>query len=396
MVFRNASEVNLIDLFKPYMTKKEVREVSKVLLSGWTGLGPKTKEFEDKFATFSDTKYAIAVNSCTAALDLSLKLINIKKHDEVIVPTMTFVSTAHVVHHNNARVIFCDIDPNTMLADIENIKRKINKKTKAIIVVHYGGQLFKVFDLRRHLSEIERQDIKIIEDCAHACGSSMYFPTGDIYPAGSIGDIGCFSFHSVKNLSIGDGGMITTNRKDWAERAKKLRWLGIDKGTWDRSKIDRSYWWEYSCDEIGLKCHMNDISAAIGLVQLNRLKEMNKRRTSIARKYIKIFEKLLEENKIYGFSKSNNYDLCSWHLFWIRIKNRDELIIKLKENNINTGVHYKPINMYKCYGDRQTCQKAENIWTELISLPIHPQLNNKQIDKIINTIKDFINNGYKK
>ena len=386
----------MIELFKPYITRKEISEVSKVLLSGWTGLGPKTKEFEDRFAAFSDTKYAIAVNSCTAALDLSLKLIDIKKHDEVIVPTMTFVSTAHVVLHNNARLVFCDIDKNTMLADIEDIKRKINKKTKAIIIVHYGGQLFKLFDLRKHLQEIGRQDIKIIEDCAHACGSSMYFPIGDIYPAGSIGDIGCFSFHSVKNLSIGDGGMIVTNRKDWAERAKKLRWLGIDKGTWDRSKVDKSYWWEYSCDEIGYKCHMNDISAAIGIVQLNRLEDMNKRRASIAKRYTKTLDKLLLDKKIYGYTRCNNYDLCSWHLFWIRIKNRDELILKLKDNNISAGVHYKPIHMYKCYGEKQPCPEAENVWTELISLPIHPQLKNKDIDKVLKTIQEFIENGYKR
>ena len=243
------------------MTQEEIDAVAEVLRSGWIGLGPKTAEFEKKFAEFVGTTYAVAVNSCTAALDLALKLLDVNHGHEVIVPTMTFVSTAHCVAYRLAMPVFADVDPHTLSLDLEDVRRKITSRTRAIIPVHYSG---RPIDLDA-LKEIAG-GIPIIEDCAHATGARYKGRS-----VGSIGDIGCFSFHAVKNLAMGDGGALTLNNEPWMQRSKRLRWLGIDKGTWDRTATDKSYWWQYFVDEIGLKCHLNDIAAAIGLVQLRRL-----------------------------------------------------------------------------------------------------------------------------
>jgi perosamine synthetase len=269
----------VIQVFKPSMTQEEIDAVTEVLQSGWIGLGPKTAEFEEKFAEFVGTTFAVAVNSCTAALDLALKLLDVNHGHEVIVPTMTFVSTAHCVAYRLAMPIFADVDPHTLSIDLEDVRRKITSRTRAIIPVHYSG---RPIDLDA-LKEIAG-GIPIIEDCAHATGARYKGRS-----VGSIGDIGCFSFHAVKNLAMGDGGALTLNDQQWMERCKRLRWLGIDKGTWDRTAVDKSYWWQYFVDEIGLKCHLNDIAAAIGLVQLRRLQAMNARRREIARQYTEAF-----------------------------------------------------------------------------------------------------------
>src|SRR3972149_2810254 len=230
-----------IHLFRPYMGEEEVAAVSEVLRSGWIGLGPKTEEFENTFAKYIGVKYAVGVNSATAALDLAIRILNISYGDEVIVPTMTFVSTAHVVVYNLATPIFADVDERTLHLDLDDVKRKITKKTKAIIPVHLTGSPVDMDALRTIAG-----NIPIIEDVAHACGATYKGKK-----CGSLGEISCFSFHAVKNLAMGDGGALLTNNREWMERARRLRWLGIDKSTWDRAKVEEKNWGGYIVDEIG-------------------------------------------------------------------------------------------------------------------------------------------------
>jgi perosamine synthetase len=362
----------MIDLFKPCMGNEELESLRDIFKSGWIGLGPKTEQFEKEFAEYIGCEYAVGVNSATAALDLSLKLLNINHGDEVIVPTITFVSTAHVVRYNMAEPIFADVD-NDLLIDLEDVARKITKRTKAIIPVHYSG---RPVDMDR-LKDIAN-GIPIVEDAAHAAGA--------VYNGrrcGNLGTMGAFSFHAVKNLAMGDGGAITTNDKELYERAKKLRWLGIDKSTWVRSDQNRSYWWEYSVDEIGLKCHMNDISASIGLVQLSKLDGMNAQRKEIAERYtaglIGVKTPMMDTDD----SKS------SWHIYCVRSKRRNDLSVYLKDKGIMTGVHYKPIHLYKCYGNIPTLPNAEKCFEEILSLPMHPGLTNNEIDTVIEAINSF-------
>ncbi len=369
----------MIRVFKPSMGEKEVEAVAEVLKSGWIGLGPKTAEFEKKFTEYIGVDYAVGVNSATAALDLALKLLHINHGHEVIVPTMTFVSTAHVVAYNLATPIFADIDPVTLSIDIEDVKKKITIRTKAIIPVHYGG---RPVDMDR-LKEVAG-DIPIIEDAAHACGG--------VYKGkkcGSLGNIGCFSFHAVKNLAMGDGGALTLNDKAMAERAKRLRWLGIDKDTWDRSEYDKKYWWEYLVDEVGLKCHMNDIMAVLGLVQLKKLDAMNKRRKEIAAHYSRGLASLSEVE----LPKEDNEDYkSSWHIYEIKCLDRNDLSSYLAENEISTGVHYKPIHLYKCYGNKPVLPEAERVFPKILTLPMYPDMTNQEVDLVIDKIKSFYRN----
>lgn len=366
----------MIQVFKPYMGKEEIDAVSEVLMSGWIGLGPVTAEFENKFAEYVGVKYAIGVNSATAALDLSLKLLHINYGDEVIVPTMTFISTAHVVAYNLAYPIFADVDPVTLNIDFEDVRRKITKRTRAIIPVHYSGRPVDMDSLKSIAGSIP-----LIEDAAHAAGGSYKGKR-----CGSLGEIGCFSFHAVKNLAMGDGGALTLNDTNYMERSKRLRWLGIDKGTWDRTGLDKSYWWQYFVDEIGLKCHMNDISAAIGLVQLKKLDSMNKRRTEIASMYTEGLKKM---EQIKTPPMDNDIYKSSWHIYCLQCKNRDELSVFLKDNGINTGVHYNPIHLYSCYGNTPSLPVAESLSRIILSLPMYPQLANEEVMKIIDLIKKF-------
>jgi perosamine synthetase len=366
----------MIQVFKPYMGQEEIDAVAEVIRSAWIGLGPKTAEFERRFAQFCGVDYSVGVNSATAALDLAMKLLHINHGDEVIVPTMTFVSTAHVVVYNLATPIFADVDPVTMNIDFGDVEQKITSRTKAIIPVHYSGRPVDIDGLRSIAG-----DIPIVEDCAHATGARYRGK-----PVGGLGDIGCFSFHAVKNLAMGDGGALTLNNQAWYERAKRLRWLGIDKGTWDRTELDKSYWWQYQVDEVGLKCHMNDIAASIGLVQLDKLPQSNGRRKEIVEMYRKSLGDLAEVELPL---RDDDVYQSSWHIFCIKCEARNDLSVFLQDNGIATGVHYTPIHIYKCYGNRPELKNAQALQHRILTLPLYPSLTDKQVNYVIEKVREF-------
>lgn len=366
----------MLPVFRPCMGKEEVDAVAEVLTSGWIGLGPKTAEFETKFAEYLSAPYAVALNSATAALDLATMLAGVGPGDEVIVPTITFVSTAHAVMYRGARAIFADVDRETLNISFADVERKLSPKTKAIIPVHYGG---RPIDVRR-LKQVVGDRVTIIEDCAHACGASYYGQK-----VGSEGNISCFSFHAVKNLAMGDGGALVTHReKDW-DRAKRLRWLGIDKDTWTRSDTNRKYWWQYAVPEIGYKCHLNDIAAAIGIVQLKKLDAMNGRRREIVRMYTEMLRNVVETPP-----DDTPEFRSAWHIYCIKCKRRDDLAVYLQSQGINTGVHYYPIHLYDtCYGTQPELPVAEAEMKRIMSLPIFPDMKDDQVTMVAEQIKKF-------
>lgn len=368
----------MIPVFKPSVTEAEINAVIKVLKSGWWGLGPKTAEFEKLFSQYVGNNYAVALNSGTAALHLALNLLDLKPDDEVIVPTVTFVSTAHAVLYNGAKVVFADVDKKTLCIDTNDVRKKITKHTRAIVPVHYGGHPCDMDELQEL---VEGRDIMIIEDAAHACGAEYKGKR-----IGSISTLTCFSFHAVKNLACGEGGMVSTDNRDLYDKLMKIRWLGISKDTWKRSAEEKVYAWHYSVEHLGFKAHLNDLHSAIGIEQLKRLEETNARRREIVGRYNEELGKLdwvetpIEKDDV----KS------SWHIYHIKVENRDDLINFLKDNDIAPGVHYYPNHLHPYYRKlHASCPNAEEVWQKLISLPLYPDLKDKEVDYIIETVDRF-------
>jgi len=345
--------------------------------TGWIGLGPKTREFEQRFAEYIGTKFAVAVNSGTAALHLALKVAEIKEM-EVITTPMTFISTNHAILYNGGIPVFVDIEPDTLNINPVEIEKKITSKTKAIVVVHYGGHSC---DMDPIVEAARKRNIWVVEDAAHGCGGEYKGQK-----LGSLGDLGCFSFHAVKNLSTGEGGMITTDDQKIYGRLLKLRWMGITKDTWSREEKDERYSWYYDVEEVGFKYHMNDIPAAIGLVQLRKLDRMNRRRKEITERYNQGLKKFswLETPTV------KSYAVPSHHNYVIKVEKRDQLNIYLQQNGISTGVHYIPNNHYEMYRPfRGETPISDFLSKKLLTLPLFPDLRDEEVDFIIQKIEDF-------
>ncbi|MFC1649273.1 GNAT family N-acetyltransferase [Patescibacteria group bacterium] len=380
----------LIPLFKPHYGRDEIGKVNKVLKSGWIGLGPETEEFERKFAKYVGSKYAVALNSATSALHLALIVSDVKKGDEVIVPALTFVSTAHVAEYLKAKPVFADLQKDTLCLNPSEVEKNITNKTKAIVVVHYGGHPGNMDEL---LKIAKRYNITLIEDAAHACGSKYYDKM-----IGNVGPLTCFSFHAVKNLATGDGGMITTNDKKVADKLKSLRWMGINKSTWGRIENvtrkgapKKSYGWYYEVDALGYKYHMNDIAAALGLAQLEKLDRVNEKRRRLAGVYTKALDSIPE------IECPTTLDgvISSQHNYAIRLDNRDKLYLYLKHNNISTGVHYLPLHMQPYYSKRHKNTQlpvTESEWKRILLLPLFPSLTKKEQEYIISKVAEFFDN----
>ncbi len=367
----------MIPVYKPYHDHLEMQHLKEVIDSGWWGLGPKTLEFEKNFAGYIGSNHALGLNSATAALHLALMCIGVKDA-EVITPSMTFVSTNHAILYNGGIPVFCDIEPDNLNVTAAGIAKLITQKTKAIIVVHYGGY---ACDMDPIMELAREHKLAVIEDCAHACGGKYKNRM-----LGSIGDFGSFSFQAVKNLATGDGGMLTTNNAEWATRIKKLRWVGISKDTFDRG-AGNSYDWFYDVTEVGYKYHMNDIIAALGLAQFAKLEWMNDKRRYWSEKYRGIFDGI----EAIHYSPVRDYMFPACHNFVIKTANRDELRSALNSKGIASGVHYYPNHLFKMYQDYyRELPVTESIWKSLITLPLYPDMQEEDFELIISTIRGFI------
>jgi perosamine synthetase len=366
-----------IPVFRPSYTEAEFAAVREVMFSGWVGLGPKTAEFEKKFAEYLGVRHAIALNSGTAALHLAMIVAGLKKGDEVITTPITFVSTNHAILYVGARPVFADVEAETANIDPQSIRKRITKKTRAIVIVHYGGRPCKMDEIEAIAKE---RNLILIEDAAHGCGGEHRGRK-----LGAIGQLGCFSFHAVKNLATGEGGAIVTNDDATATRLRKLRWLGITKDTWSR-ETKTQYSWYYTVEEVGFKYHMNDIPAAIGLVQLARLDEMNARRTQWAGRYDEILRDLAWIQR--PIVEPNTRP--DWHNYVIQTDHRDGLNAYMAERGIATGVHYIPNNHYEMYKKcRGKTPVSERIWKRLLTLPLYPDLTEEDFGRIITAIREF-------
>jgi perosamine synthetase len=375
-----------IPFHKPYITEDEIEEVVDSLRSGWITMGPKTVEFEEEFSKYIGSGHSVAVSSCTAALHLALRSINIKPGDEVIIPAMTFTATGEVICYFNAKPVIVDVEKSSCNIDIFSIEKALTSRTKAIIPVHYGGHPCNMDAIKQIADEYK---LRIIEDAAHALPS--WYKGKKI---GTIGDITCFSFYATKTLATGEGGMATTEQDDWADRMRILRLHGISKDAWKRYSNEGS--WYYEVIEAGYKYNMTDIQAALGIVQLKKVEWMWERRKEIAQKYTEAFKSL---DAIYPLYPGSDRE-SAWHLYVIKLDigvlriDRNRFIEELKKKGIGVSVHFIPLYRHPYYinnfrYEAKYFPNSEWLYKRIISLPIYPGMNGKEINYVIDNIYDL-------
>ena len=353
----------MISIAKPLIGEEEKKAVLEVLDSGMIASGPKTKEFEEEFAKYVDTKYAVATASGTTALHLGLLSLGIGAGDEVIIPSFSFIASANSILFCNATPIFCDVDSKTFNIGPEKFERLITPKTKAIMPVHLYGLPANMREIRKIA---DNHDILVIGDAAQAHGAAL-----DGKMVGSFGNLECFSFYPTKNMTTGEGGIITTNDNEIFEIANSIRNHGREKTKWG-----------YEHGRIGYNYRMTDISAAIGLEQLRKLPRFLKKRRENAKFYDKNLENVETPHILEGAKHA-------YHQYTIKCKNRDKLLEELKKNEIGFGIYYpKPLHKYihlEKFGHNDL-KVSERLVNEVVSLPVHPALTKEELEKVVDVI----------
>ncbi len=368
----------------PDIRNEEIQEVVHTLKSGWIGTGPKVKKFEKEFARYKnlDNDFALAVNSCTAALHLALEVAGIGEGDEVITTATTFCATVNAIFLAGAKPVLVDIDPKTGNIDASKIESVITKKTKAIIPVHLAGypcEMDAILQISNHYN------ILLIEDCAHAIETEYKGKK-----AGTFGEFGCFSFYTTKNIVTAEGGMLIGNSAEKIGLARKLSLHGMDHNAWQR--FSTTGYKHYSIDQPGFKYNMTDLNASLGIHQLERVDHAWSRRK-------KIFETYREELThlpIILPPETPKHIKHAYHLFAFQIDTkhlkikRDEFLVKMKNNNIGTGVHYLSLADHKYYQDAlkldlKKYRESINFGRNTVSLPLSSSLTDNQVDRIIDT-----------
>lgn len=363
-----------IPLFDLNFDEAEAQAAYDVIKSGWISTGPKCLELEEKFSEMLNVKHAVSLTNCTVALHLALVILGIKEGDEVIVPSLTFVATANVVRYVNAIPVFADIcSLEEPTIDPEDIKTKITAKTKAIIVMHYAGFPCRMDEIMQIAKE---HKLKVIEDACH--GPLSEYKGKKL---GTIGDIGCFSFFSNKNISTGEGGMLVTNNPDWAAEAKLLRSHGMTTMSYQRASGHAT---EYDVVRLGYNYRMDDIRAAIGIVQLDKLKADLAMRDQVRKWYLGV---LSDNNKIIiPFAEHSGY--VSNYVFPIVIKDanrdqRDDLRNHIHEQGVQTSVHYPPVHRFSSFKDFYVDLPTTDQYVEsTLTLPMYAKLAEHDIHEI--------------
>lgn len=371
---------------KPHISEEEIASVVEVLRSGWITNGPKNTEFESKICEYTGGKQAVALTSATAGMHLILAALNIGPGDEVITPSLTWVSTANMIELRGAKPIFAEIDRGTMMVTPETVEKCITPKTKLIIPVHYTGASADIDGIRKAAG-----NIPVVEDAAHALGT--------FYKGKHIGHNGTaiYSFHAIKNITTAEGGMLVTDDAELADKIRHLKFHGLGVDAFDRENKGRSP--QAEVIEPGFKYNMTDISAVIGIGQLARIAEINGARKKLAEHYLKLLKEVDEvlplEFPDYPFEHA-------WHLFVVRVDstkmNRDEFMAKLKAENIGTGLHFKAIHTQKYYRETYGFKSGDLPNTEwnsdrICSLPLFPAMTTKDVDDVVAAIKKVLANN---
>lgn len=372
-----------IPLFDLNFDSKEGQAAHDVIDSGWISTGPKTAAFEEKFAEMLGAKHAIALANCTVALHLALKLLDVKSGDEVICPSLTFVATCNAIRYVDAIPVFADVESleRPVICPID-IRAKITAKTKAIIVMHYGGFACNMDEIMKIASEF---NLKVIEDACHAPLSEY---KGN--KLGTIGDVGCFSFFSNKNISTGEGGMLITNNDAFAVRTKLLRSHGMTTMSYERAKGHST---SYDVIELGYNYRMDDIHSAIGLVQLDKIEKDLESRASVRKMYIEALKNI--SGLTIPFENYNEFSsnyILPIVINYVDGTERDEIRNKLAEAGIQTSMHYPAVHRFSIYKEYYTeLPVTDKMVNSMITLPMYAKLTKDDVKYIANTLKNILN-----
>lgn len=393
-----------VPFFRPHLSESEISDVVETLRSGWLTSGPQVKEFEREFSKAVKARYAIALNSCTAALHLAVAALGLRENQGVLVPSMTFAATAEIVLYMGAIPILVDCDPETGNIDLNDAEDKLRRlrsgsfdlpvspeiEVVGIIPVHVGGHML---DLRKVREFAANHGLWIVEDAAHAFPAAWRQDSESPFQfcGENSADVTCFSFYANKTITTGEGGMAVTNDRKLADRIRLLSLHGLSHDAWGRYSGNGS--WDYKIIAPGYKYNLTDIAASIGRGQLSRAEEMRKRREAIARFYVDSFANVRE----FQLPPICDDRIHSWHLFPIRLDleslaiDRDGFMEKLKQNRVGCSVHWRPLHLHPLYAKfgwkESDLPVASSMWKRLISLPLYSSMSVEEATHVVETVK---------
>lgn len=373
-----------IPFSRPSLGEEEISEVAETLRSGWITSGPRTKRFEEAFAACVGAPHAVAVTSGTAALHLALLAHGISPGDEVVTSALSWPSAANMIDRIGARAVFAEVDRSTLQVTPETVERVLTDRTRAVIPVHFAGQSCDLDGLREIA---RRRDLVLIEDAAHAVGTE--------YKGRRVGgtrNTACFSFHPIKNITTGEGGMVTTDLPDMAERLRRLRFHGVQKDAW--SRYHKREVLEYESVEAGFKYNLTDIAAALGIHQLKKLDGFIERRTRLARTYQ---EELAGFSPVLPLGPAPGTTRHAWHLFVVTVEpseamDRGRLASFLGEKGIGTGLHFTAVHLHRHYREkygyrRGALPETERAGDRVLSLPLFPDMKEEEVRTVCRAIR---------
>lgn len=384
---RERRRAKFLPFHQPSIDNSELEEVAAVLRSGWLTMGQKTFEFEEAFARQVGAQHAVAVSSCTAGLHLALDAVGVGRGDEVITSVYTFTSTAAVAVHLGATPVLVDIEADSLTLDVAQIPTRITARTRAIIPVHMAGL---AADMDPILELAARHDLRVVEDAAHALPSRYHDRT-----VGSIGDLSVFSFYAGKNITTGEGGMVTTERSEWADTIRRSRLHGINRDAWKRYAADGS--WFYEVTSPGFKCNMTDLNAALGVQQLRKLDRFHGARTY----YASLYQTGLGDVPELRLPTAPAWGQHAWHLYIVRLEldrltiDRDTFVRLLRERNIGASVHFIPLHLHPYYRDAYGYKpddfpNALAAYRQAVSLPLYPRMTEGDVWDVIHAVRDIV------
>ena len=372
-----------IPFYLPWTDRREIQQVTDAVRSGWLTTGPKVALFEERIRGMVLARYSVALNSCTAALHLSLAAAGVGRGDEVITSPYTFAATGEAILYLGARPVLADIDPVTLNINPEAVAAALTRRSRAIVPVHIAGL---PCDMKALLGLARRRRLTVIEDAAHALGARV-----NGRPIGSLSALTCFSFYATKNLTTGEGGMVTTDDGEMAARVRRLSLHGLSRDAWKR--YTRGGTWRYDVVEVGFKYNMTDVAAGLGLAQADKFSSMQARRRRLARRY----SALLADCDAFDLPAEPRGFVHAWHLYILRLRpgvlrvGRDRLIDLMKQKGIGTSVHFLPLHLHSFYRRAFGYRKGDFPHTEresarAISLPLYPGLTRAAQDRVIGTL----------